>query len=272
MTTGISAADRATTIKAAVAKDAKATDIVQPGHIFPLIAKDGGVLNRAGHTEAGVDLPRLAGLEPAGVIVEILNEDGTMARRPELEKFAEKHNLKIGTIADLIEYRNLNETTIQKVAQCNMPTEYGDFELHTFKDSIDNQLHFALKKGEIKEDEPTLVRVHLHNTFSDLLGSTRGIHRSMTLADGMRKISEDGGVLVLLGKEEHIESQVRRFAAEDRGERPTGADWQGSSRTIGVGSQILASMGVHKMRLLSKPIKYHALSGYGLEVVEYVHD
>ena len=146
VTTGISAADRATTIKAAVAKDAKATDIVQPGHIFPLIAKDGGVLNRAGHTEAGVDLPRLAGLEPAGVIVEILNEDGTMARRPELEKFAEKHNLKIGTIADLIEYRNLNETTIQKVAQCNMPTEYGDFELHTFKDSIDNQLHFALKK------------------------------------------------------------------------------------------------------------------------------
>ena len=182
VTTGISAADRATTIKAAVAKDAKATDIVQPGHIFPLIAKDGGVLNRAGHTEAGVDLTRLAGLEPAGVIVEILNEDGTMARRPELEKFAEKHNLKIGTIADLIEYRNLNETTIQKVAQCNMPTEYGDFELHTFKDSIDNQLHFALKKGEIKEDEPTLVRVHLHNTFSDLLGSTRGIHRSMDKA------------------------------------------------------------------------------------------
>ena len=191
---------------------------------------------------------------------------------PEKKIWDEKHNLKIGTIADLIEYRNLNETTIQKVAQCNMPTEYGDFELHTFKDSIDNQLHFALKKGEIKEDEPTLVRVHLHNTFSDLLGSTRGIHRSMTLADGMRKISEDGGVLVLLGKEEHIESQVRRFAAEDRGERPTGADWQGSSRTIGVGSQILASMGVHKMRLLSKPIKYHALSGYGLEVVEYVHD
>ena len=112
----------------------------------------------------------------------------------------------------------------------------------------------------------------MHNTFSDLLGSTRGIHRSLTLADGMRKISEEGGVLVLLGKEEHIEHQVRRFAAEDRGERPTGADWQGSSRTIGVGSQILASMGVHKMRLLSKPIKYHALSGYGLEVVEYVHD
>ncbi|NDV92146.1 3,4-dihydroxy-2-butanone-4-phosphate synthase [Alteromonas sp. 345S023] len=272
VTTGISAADRAVTIKAAVAEDAKASDIVQPGHIFPLIAKEGGVLNRAGHTEAGVDLPRLAGLEPAGVIVEILNEDGTMARRPELEKFAAKHGLKIGTIADLIEYRNLNETTIEKVAQCILPTEYGEFELHTFKDSIDNQLHFALKKGEITAQNPTLVRVHLHNTFSDLLGSTRGIHRSMTLEQGMKTIGEEGGVLVLLGKEEHIEEQVRRFAAEDRGERPAGADWQGSSRTIGVGSQILASMGVHKMRLLSKPIKYHALSGYGLEVVEYVHD
>ena len=272
VTTGISAADRATTIKAAVGKEAKATDIVQPGHIFPLIAKEGGVLNRAGHTEAGVDLPRLAGLEPAGVIVEILNEDGTMARRPELETFAAKHDLKIGTIADLIEYRNLNETTIEKVAQCNIPTEYGDFELHTFKDSIDNQLHFALKKGEISETSPTLVRVHLHNTFSDLLGSTRGINRSMTLSQGMQKIADEGGVLVLLGKDEQIENQVRRFAAEDRGEQPAGADWQGSSRTIGVGSQILASMGVHKMRLLSKPIKYHALSGYGLEVVEYVHD
>ena len=272
VTTGISAADRARTVQAAIAKGAVPSDIVQPGHIFPIMAQPGGVLTRAGHTEAGCDLARLAGLEPSSVIVEILNEDGTMARRPDLEVFAKQHDIKIGTIADLIEYRNLNETTIQKVAQCNMPTEYGDFELHTFKDSIDNQLHFALKKGEIKEDEPTLVRVHLHNTFSDLLGSTRGIHRSMTLADGMRKISEDGGVLVLLGKEEHIESQVRRFAAEDRGERPTGADWQGSSRTIGVGSQILASMGEHKMPPLSKPIKYHALSGYGLEVVEYVHD
>ncbi len=272
VTTGISAADRATTILAAVSPDAKATDIVQPGHIFPLIAKEGGVLNRAGHTEAGVDLPRLAGCEPAGVIVEILNEDGTMARRPQLESFAQKHNLKIGTIADLIEYRNLNETTIEKVAQCHLPTEYGDFELHTFKDVIDNQIHFALKKGEVNADDPTLVRVHLHNTFSDLLGSTRGINRSMTLPEAMQRIADEGGVVVILGKEEQIESQVRRFAAEDRGEQPTGKEWQGSSRTIGVGSQILASLGVKKKRLLSKPIKYHALSGYGLEVVEYIHE
>lgn len=271
VTTGISAADRATTVRAAVHRDASAQDIVQPGHIFPLIAKEGGVLNRAGHTEAGVDLARLAGCEPAAVIVEILNEDGTMARRPQLEKFAQKHDLKIGTIADLIEYRNLNETTIEKVAQCNLPTEYGEFELHTFKDIIDNQVHFALKKGEVTADNPTLVRVHLHNTLSDLLGSTRSINRSLTLPDGMRRIAREGGVLVVLGKEEDLISQVQRFAAEDRGEQPAGKTWEGSSRTIGVGSQILASLGVEKMRLLSKPVKYHALSGYGLEVVEYIH-
>lgn len=272
VTTGISAADRATTILAAVNKDAKAEDIVQPGHIFPLIAKDGGVLNRAGHTEAGVDLARLAGCEPAAVIVEILNEDGSMARRPQLESFAKQHDLKIGTIADLIEYRNLNETTIEKVAECTLPTEFGEFELHTYKDVIDNQLHFALKRGEIKQDSPTLVRVHLQNTLSDLLGSTRAINRSMTLPQAMERIAKEGGVLVLLGKDEDIETQVQRFAAEDRGEQPTGKNWQGSSRTVGVGSQILATLGVKQMRLLSKPIKYHALSGFGLEVVEYIHD
>lgn len=272
VTTGISAADRATTILAAVAPDAKAIDIVQPGHIFPLIAKPGGVLNRAGHTEAGVDLARLAGFEPAAVIVEILNDDGTMARRPELEAFASEHNIKIGTIADLIEYRNLNETTIQKVASCKLPTQFGEFELHTFKDNIDNQLHFALKHGDVCAEEPTLVRVHLHNTLGDLLGSTRGISRSMGLPDAMQQIAKNNGVLVLLGKEENLESQIRRYAAEDRGEQPVGANWQGSSRTVGVGSQILAAMGVRKMRLLSKPIKYHALSGFGLEVVEYIHD
>ncbi len=272
VTTGISAADRATTILAAVSQDAQASDIVQPGHIFPLIAKEGGVLNRAGHTEAGVDLARIAGCEPASVIVEILNEDGTMARRPQLEAFAVKHNLKIGTIADLIEYRNLNETTIEKVAQCTLPTEFGEFELHTYKDVIDNQLHFALKKGEISETEPTLVRVHLHNTLSDLLGSTRSINRSMNLPQAMQRIAAEGGILVVLGKEENLENQVRRFAAEDRGEQPAGATWQGSSRTVGVGSQILATLGVKQMRLLSKPVKYHALSGFGLEVVEYIHE
>jgi 3,4-dihydroxy 2-butanone 4-phosphate synthase/GTP cyclohydrolase II len=272
VTTGISAADRAVTIKAAVSKDAVADDIVQPGHIFPLIAKEGGVLNRAGHTEAGVDLARLAGCEPASVIVEILNEDGSMARRPDLEVFAKKHGLKIGTIADLIEYRNLNETTIEKVATCNLPTHFGDFELITFKDVIDNQIHFALKKGDISEDKPTLVRVHLQNILSDLLGSKRAINRSLPLHDAMQRIQKEGGVLVFLGKHEDIEHQVKQFEAEDNDIIAKGKTWEGSSRTVGVGSQILASLGIKQMRLLSKPVKYSALSGFGLEVVEYIHD
>ena len=270
VTTGISAADRAKTVLAAVGKHASAKDIVQPGHIFPLIAKEGGVLNRAGHTEAGIDLARLAGCEPASVIVEILNDDVSMARRPELEAFAQKYDLKIGTIADLIEYRNLNETTIQQVAKCKLPTEYGEFDLVTFKDVIDNQVHFAMCKGDINGDDPTLVRVHLLNSFSDLLGSQRSIERSMGLPEAIKTIADNGGVLVLLGKDEDLLSQVKQFEAEDKGEKPANASWQGSSRTVGVGSQILASLGVKKMRLLSKPKKYHALSGYGLEVVEYV--
>jgi 3,4-dihydroxy 2-butanone 4-phosphate synthase/GTP cyclohydrolase II len=271
VTTGISATDRANTVLAAVGKDAQAKDIVQPGHIFPLIGAQGGVLNRAGHTEAGIDLARLADCEPASVIVEILNDDGSMARRPELEVFAAKHGLKIGTIADLIEYRNLNETTIQQVAKCKLPTEFGEFDLVTFKDVIDNQVHFAMCKGEIKGDTPTLVRVHLQNSFSDMLGSQRSIERSMGLPQAIEYIAHNGGVLVLLGKDEDLLSQVKQFEAEDKGEKPTTGTWQGSSRTVGVGSQILASLGVRQMRLLSKPKKYHALSGYGLEVVEYVN-
>ena len=275
VTTGISAADRARTVKAAVARDARPSDIVQPGHIFPLMAQDGGVLVRAGHTEAGCDLARLAGLEPAAVIVEILNEDGTMARRPDLEIFAKKHGVKIGTIADLIEYRNLNETTIEQVARCQLPTEVGDFQLVTFKDTIDNQLHFALIKGDIDPEQPTLVRVHLHDTFSDLLMANRAANRSFSLHTAMERIARDGGVLVLLGKHESTEQLIRTvqgFEAEDKGEKPRSTPWAGTSRTVGVGSQILASLGVKKMRLLSQPKKYHALSGFGLEVVDYVSE
>lgn len=272
VTTGISAADRARTILAAVNKDAISDDVVQPGHIFPLIAKEGGVLNRAGHTEAGVDLARLAGCEPASVIVEILNADGSMARRPELEVFAKAHDLKIGTIADLIEYRNLNETTIEKVATCKLPTVHGEFELITYKDVIDEQIHFVLKKGPIDAEQATLVRVHLHNTLSDLLGSTRAINRSMALDKAMQRINDEGGVIVLLGKREDLIAQVKQFEAEDNNQAAKGKTWQGSSRTVGVGSQILADLGIKKMRLLSKPVKYSALSGFGLEVVEYIHD
>lgn len=179
VTTGISAQDRAVTVLAAVGKDAKPTDIVQPGHIFPLMAKEGGVLIRAGHTEAGCDLARLAGFEASSVIVEILNDDGTMARRPDLEVFAKEHGLKMGTIADLIEYRNTQETTVVREAQCKLPTRFGEFDMVTFRDTIDNQLHYVLVKGEVKEQ--VLVRVHLQNTFNDLLHSERDQQRSWPL-------------------------------------------------------------------------------------------
>ncbi|GAM72987.1 3,4-dihydroxy-2-butanone 4-phosphate synthase [Vibrio ishigakensis] len=273
VTTGISAADRAVTVQAAVAKDAKAADLVQPGHIFPLAAQEGGVLTRAGHTEAGCDLARLAGFEPASVIVEILNDDGTMARRPDLEIFAEKHDVKLGTIADLIEYRNNTETTIERVAECKMPTEFGDFDMVTYRDTIDNQIHYALRKGEVTE-EPCLVRVHLQDTFTDLLHSNRNSDRSWSLDKAMQRISDDGGVLIVLGNEESQEQLIHKlkaFEQQDKGEAPTMAKKQGTSRRVGVGSQILADMGVSKMRLMSSSDKrYHSLSGFGLDVVEYV--
>ncbi len=273
VTTGISAADRSRTVEAAVAKDAKAADLVQPGHIFPLAAQEGGVLTRAGHTEAGCDLARLAGCEPAGVIVEILNDDGTMARRPDLEIFAEKHGIKLGTIADLIEYRNNTETTIERVAKCKLPTEFGEFELVTYRDTIDNQVHYALCNGELSKDAP-LVRVHLQDTFTDLLHSNRNADRSWTLDAAMKRIGDEGGVLVILGNEESTDLLVHRvkmFEAQDKGEAPTLAKKQGTSRRVGVGSQILQDLGVHDMRLLSsEDKKYHALGGFGLNVVEYV--
>jgi 3,4-dihydroxy 2-butanone 4-phosphate synthase/GTP cyclohydrolase II len=275
VTTGISAADRARTVQAAVSANPKPSDIVQPGHIFPLVAKKGGVLTRAGHTEAAVDLARLAGRVDAGVIVEILNEDGSMARRPDLEIFAEKHDLKIGTIADLIEYRNLNETTVERIAKCKLPTKFGEFDLYTFKDTIAEQVHFALVKGDVTTQESPLVRVHLQNTFSDLLSSDRSVNRSYAIDSALEKIAEEGGVFVLLGKQEEpsdLISIVKRFEAEDSGETLAPAKWTGTSRNVGVGSQILAQLGIKKMRLLSSPKKYHALSGFGLEVTEYVSE
>jgi len=275
VTTGISAADRARTVQAAVAPDAQATDVVQPGHIFPLMAQDGGVLTRAGHTEAGCDLARLAGLEPAAVIVEILNEDGTMARRPDLEKFSAEHGIKLGTVADLIEYRNKHETTVEELARCQLPTEYGDFELVTFRDTIDDQLHFALVKGAIDPEQPTLVRVHLNDFFSDVLLTDRHAVRSWPIHQAMQRIGAEGGVLVILGQQNsqaELLARVQHFAAEDKGELPPTAKWTGTSRRVGAGSQILKALGVSKMRLLSSPKKYHALSGFGLEVVEYIAD
>ncbi|WP_086982533.1 bifunctional 3,4-dihydroxy-2-butanone-4-phosphate synthase/GTP cyclohydrolase II [Vibrio aphrogenes] len=273
VTTGISAADRAVTVQAAVAKNAQASDLVQPGHIFPLAAQEGGVLTRAGHTEAGCDLARLAGLEPASVIVEILNEDGTMARRPDLEIFAEKHGIKLGTIADLIEYRNNTETTIERVAECKLPTEFGEFDLVTYRDTIDNQIHYALRKGNVS-DSACLVRVHLQDTFTDLLHSNRTADRSWSLDAAMKRINQEGGVLVILGNEETPQSiihKVKMLEQQDNQTAPTLAKKQGTSRRVGVGSQILADLGVKDMRLLSSSDKrYHALSGFGLNVVDYV--
>lgn len=275
VTTGISAADRARTVQAAVAQDAKPADLVMPGHIFPLKAKSGGVLNRAGHTEAGCDLARLAGFEPAAVIVEILNEDGTMARRPDLEKFAAEHGLKMGTIADLIEYRSLKEKTVERKAHCKLPTAHGEFELITYQDTIDKQVHYALVRGEINAEQPVNVRVHLQDTFNDLFATERAAKRSWPLGHAMQYIGDNNGVLVVIGRQQSpddILDQVMSFAAEDRGEAKPTAAASNASRNVGIGSQILADLGVHHMHLMSSPKRYSALSGFGLEVVDFIED
>ncbi len=275
VTTGISATDRAKTVLAAVANDAKPEDLVQPGHIFPLMAQPGGVLNRAGHTEAGCDLSRLAGDEPAAVIVEILNEDGTMARRPDLEVFAKEHDLKMGTIADLIEYRIRNEKTLERISECNFPTEHGDFRLYAYQDQIDNKLHLALVMGDVAGDEPVLVRVHARNLLSDLFEAKRS-ESGLPLRSAMKSIAEEGrGVLVVIRNEEDTKSLVERihgYQMQDHGvelpqkEKEQSEDW----RTTGAGAQILSDLGVHKLRVLGAPKKYPGLSGYNLEVVECV--
>ena len=273
ISTGISAADRARTVRVAVAKNAQPDDLVQPGHIFPLIAKGGGVLTRAGHTEAGCDLARIAGYEPSSVIVEVMNEDGTMAKRPELEKFAEQHNIKLGTIADLIQYRSLYDTTIERVDRRPVSTQYGDFDLVTYKDNISDCVHYALVKGEINEDEPCLVRVQVLNTLRDIFQTTRpGFTGTWSLPDSMSYVSESGsGVIVLVGQEFHQSEElanVTHFPDIPPVQRHTNE--KGAYRVVGTGSQILRDVGVSKMRLLSSPIRYNAISGFNLEVVEFV--
>lgn len=275
VTTGISAADRAMTIKKAVAPDVKPNDLVQPGHVFPLMAQPGGVLSRAGHTEAGCDLARLAGLQASAVIVEILNDDGSMARRPDLEKFAKEHNLKIGTIADLIHYRIENEKTIEHMTECILPTEYGEFVLHAYQDKIEKKLHFAMVKGKLDADTPTLVRVHLENPISDLTGSIVK-DRSWPVNDVLKRISEEeSGVVVILCQQfESLEliNQIQSYKTNKRNIEPEKNNESSKDlRTIGLGAQILSDLGVRKMRVLSAPKRIHALSGFGLEVVEYVN-
>ncbi len=273
VTTGISAQDRAVTIQTAVAAAAKSSDIVMPGHIFPLMAQPGGVLTRAGHTEAGCDLARLAGLEPAAAIVEILNEDGSMARRPVLVKFAQAHGLKIGTIADLIHYRIENEKTLERVAECTLPTEFGNFQLIAFEDSIDKDVHLALIYGELDVQQPVLVRVHVQGMLCDLLGAKTG-DCGWPLRHALERVAREGnGVVIVLGKPEDPASLVRRIRhyAEDgpHSEAPRRAGRE-ELRTYGLGAQILAELGVTRMRVLSAPKKLHGITGFGLDVVEYV--
>ncbi len=274
VTTGISAADRSTTILAAVAENAEPKDLVQPGHIFPLKAQSGGVLVRSGHTEAGCDLARLAGLTPAAVIVEILNEDGTMARRPDLEKVAKEHNLKMGTIADLIHYRIRHEKTIERLNSCKLPTKFGEFNMVAYQDVIDNELHLALVMGEIEPDKPTLVRVHMQNTLCDLFALQRK-DCGWPLHNAMRQVSKEGaGIIVVLRNHDSARDIVHRMADYelcDAGEdRAPVRKSDKEMRTFGVGAQILLDQGVKKMRVLSAPKSFHALSGFDLEVVEYV--
>ena len=274
VTTGISAFDRAHTVRTAVKANARADDLVQPGHVFPLMAQPGGVLTRAGHTEAGCDLARLAGLEPAAVIVEILNEDGTMARRSDLEKFAREHGLRIGTIADLIRYRLQNEHTIERVAETLLKTEFGEFRLITYQDSMDNTVHLAMVKGEIDAKKPTLVRVHLRNTLSDVLGAEHP-QFGWPLRRALHRIGQDGGVVVLLRKPETPKDLVKQIVALEESPRAEESheghhDERQVLRTYGIGAQILSDLGVRQMRVLSAPKRMQAISGFGLEVVEYV--
>ena len=272
VTTGISAHDRARTVRAAVAPDARPEDIVQPGHIFPIMAQPGGVLTRAGHTEAGCDLARLAGLEPAAVIVEILNEDGTMARLPDLERFAERHQLKLGTVADLIRYRMANEQSVERVAESPVKTEFGDFHLVAYEDQIDKAVHVALVRGELSPQTPPLVRVHIGNTLGDVVG-VQHPEFGWPLRRAMERVAqEDSGVVVILRKPESPRELVQRIHGLQMHASGDGHDHDAGSalRTYGIGAQILTDLGVHRMRVLSPPKRMYALSGFDLEVVEWV--
>lgn len=271
ITTGISAAERAHTIRTAVAAHAKPSDIVQPGHIFPLMAQSGGVLHRAGHTEAGCDLTRLAGLEPASVICEIINEDGTMARREDLEVFAEKHGLKIGTIADLIHYRMTNEQTVERLGQQTIETDYGSFELYRYREIGNPDIHLALVKGEPK-DGVTTVRVHGFNPTRDLLKlKKQDGEPAWNLDRALQSIaSAERGVLVWIGQNHLQDLGPALESLTQPKPLKSNAALSHQYQTIGVGAQILRDLGVEKMKLLSSPLRFNALSGFNLEVVEYI--
>lgn len=265
VTTGISAADRARTVKAAVAKTAKPKDIVSPGHIFPLAAMDGGVLVRAGHTEAGCDLAHLAGCEPASVICEILKDDGSMARLPDLMQFAAEHKLKIGTIADLIHYRAQTESLVERAAERTIQTPYGEMQLIAYRDKIAKETHLALVKGTPTAEQEVLVRVHEPLSIFDLLDSTSCTHSWNTL-QAMKVIANaESGVMVLLHHQENGDAIVERILGADE---PIRINQE--LRTYGIGSQILLDCGVRKMKLLANQRKMPSMAGFGLEVTGYL--
>ena len=272
ITTGISAHDRAKTVQVAVAPDAKPDDLKQPGHIFPVVAQAGGVLARAGHTEAGCDLARLAGLESAAVIVEILNEDGSMARRPDLEKFARKHSIRIGTIADLIRYRLEKERYVERIDKKPVQTAHGEFTLYCYDDHLNQTVHLALVKGDIQASTEPLVRVHLQDTLGDILG-IQSPALGWPMDSVIERISrEDVGVIVMLRDQQSSRELMDAVGSlsevkDDLESRRSGDE---VLRTYGVGAQILRDLGVQRMRVLSAPKQMYAISGFDLEITEYV--
>ncbi len=272
ITTGISAHDRAKTVQVAVAPDAKPDDLKQPGHIFPVVAQPGGVLARAGHTEAGCDLARLAGFESAAVIVEILNEDGSMARRPDLEKFARKHSIKIGTIADLIRYRLEKERYVERIDKRPVQTAHGDFTLYCYDDHLNQTIHLALVKGDVQGSTDPLVRVHLQDTLGDVLG-IQSPALGWPMDSVIERISrEDVGVIVMLRDQQSSRELMDAVGSlsevtDDLESRRSGDE---VLRTYGVGAQILRDLGVQRMRVLSAPKQMYAISGFDLEITEYV--
>jgi 3,4-dihydroxy 2-butanone 4-phosphate synthase / GTP cyclohydrolase II len=268
VTTGISAYDRAHTVRTAVRPDASARDLSQPGHIFPLQAQPGGVLSRAGHTEAASDLALLAGLEPAGVLVEILNPDGSMARRPELEVFAREHGLKIGSIEDLIRHRLATEHTIERIDARSIDTEHGPFLLYTYRDRLSHLLHFALLRGDADASVPTLVRVQMQNPLADALHWRREDF-GPAVGDVLARIArEQRGALVLLGENQGADALLARIREQRELPQRGGAlaEW----RRNGAGAQILADLGLGRLRVMGAPRRQVGLAGYGLEVVDYV--